>query len=128
MGVQKSYTLNTRLLRERVSNIAEAARSVGMRPATLSDLCNGKTNLEHMEVGTLLKVAALTGTGLDDLVVPVNPREETFAETILRWSSAFPSETLDLGEPNLADPTPGAERLAYFRSLPEVENPEAANL
>src|SRR6266567_1342028 len=99
-----NYTLNTRLLRARIPNIADGARSVGMRPATLSDLCNGKTNLQHMEVGTLLKVATLTGVRLDELVVPESSDDETFAETIGRWSTTVPSESLDLGAPDIAEP------------------------
>jgi F-type H+-transporting ATPase subunit beta len=123
-----SYKLNTQLLRARIPNIADGARSVGMRPATLSDLCNGKTNVEHMEVGTLLKVAELTGVRLDELVVLESSGEETFAETIGRWSSTIPVETLDLGAPDIAEPLPESDRLALFRSLPAVQNPDAANL
>jgi transcriptional regulator with XRE-family HTH domain len=123
-----TYTLNTRLLRARIPNIAEGARSVGMRPATLSDLCNGKTNVEHMEVGTLLKVAKLTGVRIDELLISEANVEESFAETIARWSSSVPFESMDLGAPDIADPLPESERLAIFRSLPAVENPEAMNL
>src|SRR5260370_25928994 len=97
-----NYTWNPRCLGERFPNIADGAGSVAMRPATLSDLCNGKTSVEHMEVGTLLKVAELTGVRLDELLVPESSDEETFAETIGRCSSAVPIETLDLGTLDIA--------------------------
>ena len=61
-------------------------------------------------------------------MIPSFPDEETFAETIRRWASSVPLEPPDLGAPDIAEPLPESERLAFFRSLPEVENPQAMNL
>src|SRR5436190_3772964 len=61
--------LNAALLRRRVPNLSAAARSVGLRPATVSDLCTGKIPIGKAEVKTLVALAALAGCSLDELVV-----------------------------------------------------------
>lgn len=61
--------LNVPLLRRRVPNLTVAARSVGLRPATVSDLCNGKIPLGRAEVKTLVALASLAGCTLDELVI-----------------------------------------------------------
>lgn len=61
--------LNVPLLRRRVPNLTVAARSVGLRPATVSDLCNGKIPVGRAEVRTLAALAALAGCSLDELVL-----------------------------------------------------------
>ena len=61
--------LNVPLLRRRVPNLTAAARSVGLRAATVSDLCTGKIPVGRAEVRTLVALAALAGCALDDLVL-----------------------------------------------------------
>src|SRR5438128_3748900 len=53
----------------RVPNLSAAARSVGLRPATASDLCTGKIPIGRAEVRMLVGLAALASCSLDDLVV-----------------------------------------------------------
>lgn len=111
-------SLNSALLRRRIPNIARAARSVGLRPATLSDLCNGKTRIEHVEVGTLMQIARLVHCTLDELVTATPPQEESFAETVARWSAAATDVRGDLGAPQVADPLAESERLAMIERFP----------
>src|SRR5919197_1655031 len=61
--------LNVVLLRRRVPNLSAAARSIGLRPATVSDLCTGKIPVGRAEVRTLVGLSALAGCSLDDLVL-----------------------------------------------------------
>lgn len=61
--------LNVPLLRRRVPNLTVAARNVGLRPATVSNLCSGKIPLGRAEVRTLVALADLAGCSLDELVV-----------------------------------------------------------
>jgi F-type H+-transporting ATPase subunit beta len=61
--------LNVPLLRRRVPNLSAAARSIGLRPATVSDLCTGKIALGRAEVRTLVGLSVLASCSLDDLVV-----------------------------------------------------------
>ncbi len=61
--------LNVPLLRRRVPNLTVAARAVGLRPATVSDLCTGKIPVGRAEVRTLAALAALAGCALDELVL-----------------------------------------------------------
>jgi F-type H+-transporting ATPase subunit beta len=61
--------LNVPLLRRRVPNLTVAARSVGLRPATVSDLCNGKIPVGRAEIRTLVALASLAGCTLDELVL-----------------------------------------------------------
>ena len=61
--------LNVPLLRRRVPNLTVAARNVGLRPATVSDLCNGKIHLGRAEVRTLVLLAELANCTLDELVI-----------------------------------------------------------
>lgn len=61
--------LNVPLLRRRIPNLTVAARDVGLRAATVSDLCTGKIPVGRAEVRTLVALASLAGCGLDDLVL-----------------------------------------------------------
>lgn len=61
--------LNVHLLRRRVPNLTVAARSAGLRSATVSDLCNGRIPLARAEVRTLVALADLAGCTLDELVI-----------------------------------------------------------
>ena len=61
--------LNVPLLRRRVPNLTAAARSAGLRPATVSDLCTGKIPVARAEIRTLAALADLAGCSLDELVL-----------------------------------------------------------
>lgn len=61
--------LNVPLLRQRVPNLTSAARSVGLRSATVSNLCTGKIPIGRAEVRTLVALASLANCSLDDLIL-----------------------------------------------------------
>ncbi len=61
--------LNVSLLRRRVPNLTSAARQVGLRPATVSNLCTGKIPVARAEVRTLVALAALADCSLDELII-----------------------------------------------------------
>ncbi|MGG3560305.1 hypothetical protein ABES03_01470 [Neobacillus rhizosphaerae] len=61
--------LNVELLRKRVPNLTVAAASVGLRPATVSNLCTGKIPLARAEVRTLVTLAELAECTVDDLII-----------------------------------------------------------
>ncbi|XEC96322.1 DnaJ family domain-containing protein [Paenibacillus tarimensis] len=64
--------LNVTLLRRRVPNLTAAARSAGLRPATVSNLCTGKIPIGRAEVRTLAILASLAGCTLDELIIRGN--------------------------------------------------------
>lgn len=61
--------LDVQLLRRKVPNLTVAARTAGLRAATVSDLCTGKIPLGRAEVRTLVALADLAGCTLDELVI-----------------------------------------------------------
>ncbi|WP_246941271.1 hypothetical protein [Bacillus pinisoli] len=61
--------LNVALLRRRVPNLTSAAKSVGLRPATVSNLCTGKIPIGRSEVRTLVALADLAECSLDELII-----------------------------------------------------------
>ncbi|WP_409275148.1 hypothetical protein V1499_07670 [Neobacillus sp. SCS-31] len=61
--------LNVSLLRKRVPNLTSAAKSVGLRPATVSNLCTGKIPIGRAEVRTLAALASLAQCSLDELIL-----------------------------------------------------------
>ena len=61
--------LNVGLLRRKVPNLTSAAREVGLRPATVSNLCTGKIPVGRAEVRTLVALASLADCSLDDLII-----------------------------------------------------------
>ncbi|MFQ3545323.1 hypothetical protein Q7A53_14665 [Halobacillus rhizosphaerae] len=65
----ENFQLNVALLRRRVPNLTSAAKSVGLRPATVSNLCNGKISIGRTEVRTLVALATLAECGLDELII-----------------------------------------------------------
>jgi F-type H+/Na+-transporting ATPase subunit beta len=65
----EDISLNVSLLRRRVPNLTSAARSVGLRPATVSNLCTGKIPVGRAEVRTLVALASLAQCSLDELIV-----------------------------------------------------------
>ncbi|MBM7619162.1 F-type H+-transporting ATPase subunit beta [Bacillus tianshenii] len=65
----ENIRLNVSLLRRRVPNLTSVAKSVGLRPATVSNLCTGKIPVGRAEVRTLVALADLAGCSLDDLII-----------------------------------------------------------
>ena len=65
----ESIRLNVPLLRKRVKNLTSAARSAGLRPATVSNLCTGKIPVERAEVRTIVALASLANCSLDELIL-----------------------------------------------------------
>lgn len=61
--------LNVSLLRRRVPNLTSAAKAVGLRPATVSNLCTGKISVGKSEVRTLVALAELAKCSLDELII-----------------------------------------------------------
>jgi F-type H+-transporting ATPase subunit beta len=65
----ENLRLNVALLRKRVPNLTSAARLVGLRPATVSNLCTGKIPVGRCEVRTLVALATLAECSLDELII-----------------------------------------------------------
>lgn len=65
----ESIRLNVPLLRKRVKNLTSAARSAGLRPATVSNLCTGKIPVGRAEVRTIVALASLANCSLDELIL-----------------------------------------------------------
>ncbi|TYS17607.1 helix-turn-helix domain-containing protein [Rossellomorea vietnamensis] len=61
--------LNTALLRRRVPNLTSAAKAVGLRPATVSNLCTGKIPVGRAEVKTIVALASLANCTIDELLI-----------------------------------------------------------
>lgn len=61
--------LNVALLRRKVPNLTTAAKSIGIRPATVSNLCTGKIDLGKAEVRTLVGLATLANCSVDELIL-----------------------------------------------------------
>lgn len=61
--------LNVALLKRRVPNLTSAAKAVGLRPATVSNLCTGKIPVGRAEVRTLVALANIAGCTLDELII-----------------------------------------------------------
>ncbi len=61
--------LNVSLLKRRVPNLTVAAKSAGLRPATVSNLCTGKIPIGRAEVKTLVALATLADCTLDELLI-----------------------------------------------------------
>jgi F-type H+/Na+-transporting ATPase subunit beta len=65
----ENLRLNVALLRRRVPNLTSAAKSIGLRPATVSNLCTGKIPIGRSEVRTLVALASLAQCSLDELIL-----------------------------------------------------------
>jgi F-type H+/Na+-transporting ATPase subunit beta len=65
----ENIKLNVPLLRRRVPNLTSAARDVGLRPATVSNLCTGKIPVGRAEVRTIVALAELAQCSLDELIL-----------------------------------------------------------
>ena len=67
--MENDIRLNVSLLRQRVPNLTSAARNVGLRSATVSNLCTGKIPVGRAEVRTLVALAELANCSLDELIL-----------------------------------------------------------
>lgn len=65
----EDFRLNVALLKRRVPNLTTAAKSVGLRPATVSNLCTGKIPVGRAEVRTLYMLAELANCSMDELLI-----------------------------------------------------------
>ncbi|MGX6444338.1 ATP synthase beta subunit C-terminal domain-containing protein [Neobacillus sp. K501] len=65
----ENISLNVPLLRRRVPNLTSSAREVGLRPATVSNLCTGKIPVGRAEVRTIVALATLAQCSLDELIL-----------------------------------------------------------
>ncbi|WP_404470469.1 hypothetical protein [Sutcliffiella horikoshii] len=65
----ENVRLNVALLRRKVPNLTSAAKSVGLRPATVSNLCTGKIPVGRAEVRTITALAELAECSLDELIL-----------------------------------------------------------
>jgi F-type H+/Na+-transporting ATPase subunit beta len=65
----ENIRLNVALLRKKVPNLTTAAKSVGLRPATVSNLSTGKIPVGRAEVRTIVALAELAGCSLDELIL-----------------------------------------------------------
>ncbi len=67
--MNEDLQLNVALLKRRVPNLTKASQTVGLRPATVSNLTTGKTPVGKAEVRTLVALAQLAGCTLDELII-----------------------------------------------------------
>lgn len=129
MDTSQGLVFNTALLRERVPSIADAARRLSVRPATISDLCTGKTPVGEAKVKTLKALADLAGCPIDALIVHV-PARESFGDTIRRWNASGDGHQA-VGGPHVHDPVPLDRSVAALRALPRTggeDRPAGASL
>jgi hypothetical protein len=113
--------LNRELLRKRLPNIAAAARRVGLRSATISDLYTGKTKIEHAQVGTLVALAKLADCRLDELIISAPDRHETFAESLVSWSQA-PEGSYTMTGPQSEKAAPERQGRSMLKRLPKARS------
>ncbi|MFZ3590666.1 helix-turn-helix domain-containing protein [Bacillus sp. DJP31] len=67
--LSENLHLNVALLKRNVPNLTTAARAVGLRSATVSNLCTGKIPVGRAEVKTLVALADLAKCTLDELII-----------------------------------------------------------
>ena len=105
------------MLKRNILNISKAARSAGIRSATIFDLYRGKTRVEHAEVRTLKALADLAGCTMDELIVTQPEPEETFAASVQRWAE-MPKGTAEIAGPKAGSPPSEKEDIALPKRLP----------
>lgn len=64
-----SIRLNTHLLKRKVPNLTVAAKNVGLRPATVSNLTTGKIPIGRAEVRTLFALSKIADCTMDELII-----------------------------------------------------------
>lgn len=111
--------LNVSLLRRKVPNLTNAARQVGLRPATVSNLCTGKIPVGRAEVRTLVALASLAECSLDDLIIRGERLEmiETKIKTLDLFAPLAKGGTVGLvARPGMGQLVLLAELLYRFKS------------
>ncbi|MFC4558405.1 hypothetical protein ACFO3D_09290 [Virgibacillus kekensis] len=135
----ENIRLNVALLRRRVPNLTSAARSVGLRPATVSNLCTGKIPVGRAEVKTLVSLASLAECSLDDLIIRGEKIEmvETGIKTLDLFAPLAKGGTIGLvARPGMGQLVVLAETLNQLKQngyttvllQPEGEYPELQDL
>lgn len=110
--------LNVSLLRRKVPNLTSAARLVGLRPATVSNLCTGKIPVGRAEVRTLVALASLAACSLDDLIIRAEKIEiiETQIKTLDLFAPLAKGGTVGLvARPGMGQLVVLAELLYRFK-------------
>lgn len=131
----EDLSLNVALLRRRVPNLTSAARSVGLRPATVSNLCTGKIPVGRAEVRTVAALASLAKCSLDELILRGEKIEmiETGIKTLDLFAPLAKGGTVGLvARPGMGQVVLLAETLIRLNNkgyatvllMPEEENPE----
>lgn len=135
----ENLRLNVALLRKRVPNLTSAAKSVGLRPATVSNLCTGKIPVGRCEVRTLATLASLAQCSMDELILRGNTQEmiETKIKTLDLFAPIVKGGTVGLvARPGMGQLVVLAELFFKFRKTgskiiflkPEGEHPELQDL
>lgn len=117
MDAATGLMFNAALLRERIPSIADAARRLAVRPATISDLCTGKTPVGEAKVRTLKALADLVGCSVDALIIAA-PARESFGDTIRRWNTS--GDGSHAVGPHVDSPAPLERSVAALRALPRT--------
>ncbi|KAA0549081.1 hypothetical protein FZW96_03980 [Bacillus sp. BGMRC 2118] len=131
--------LNVALLRRKVPNLTTAARSVGLRPATVSNLCTGKIPVGRSEVRTLVALAELADCSLDELIIRGEKIDmiETKIKVLDLFAPLAKGGTVGLvARPGMGQVVVLAELFHRLKKdgyitailLPEVESPELNEL
>ncbi|PEJ53277.1 hypothetical protein CN692_21255 [Bacillus sp. AFS002410] len=131
----ENLRLNVSLLRRRVPNLTSSAKSVGLRPATVSNLCTGKIPIGRSEVRTLVALATLAECTLDELIIRGEKIEmiETGIKTLDLFAPLVKGGTVGLvARPGMGQLVVLAEMFyklkkdSYFTILlkPEGEHPD----
>lgn len=121
MVKMEDIRLNVSLLRRRVPNLTSAAKLVGLRPATVSNLCTGKIPVGRAEVRTLVALASLADCSLDDLIIKVEKTEmiETQIKTLDLFAPLAKGGTVGLvARPGMGQLVVLAELLYRFKNKP----------
>jgi len=130
----ENLRLNVSLLRRKVPNLTSAAKSVGLRPATVSNLCTGKIPVGRSEVRTLVALATLAECSLDELILRWEKTEmiETGIKTLDLFAPLAKGGTVGLvARPGMGQLVVLAELFYKFKKddfltimlMPEGEHP-----
>ncbi len=97
-----------------------AAQRAGLRPATVSRLCTGKTDLARAEFKSVLVLARLAGCAIDDLLLPTEKVEEEHLDAFIdRWAASG-AGTYEVGGPRSDQPFDVETAVAAVKALPRV--------